>query len=319
MKELKKLLIFIGLLALIHLMPTSTQAQAYSYVYIQGDKSVPFYVKLEGQMMPRYGKNYFIIPRLVPGVIELEILFQQNLYPAHQFQIKVPDNGYRSFLLTKRDNGYALFDLVQGFYLESGNDEDEDFLPAQASEYTPLASQEPTATSPAVVKANPSEPKPSKIAGTAKKQFERISKELQPKETENVTVPGEPRFLNDIELYGEHTVPPSAMGNTDGQSGLIPNSDCPLPISEDRMNAIYQKAMSFPEEESRLSYLNSQLNICISTAQAARLATTMQSNAARYSWLKKIYPRITDQAVFPSLKDLFSDDAWKTHFLEMIQ
>ena len=98
---------------------TNAPAQPFSYVYIQGDKTTPFYVKMEGKMMPRYGKNYCILSELGPGPIHIEIMFQQNVFPPQKFTIQVPENGYRGFLLNKQDKGFALYDLQQKKYLES--------------------------------------------------------------------------------------------------------------------------------------------------------------------------------------------------------
>jgi hypothetical protein len=92
--------------------------QPFSYVYIQGDKQTPFYVKINGQMMPRYGKNYNIISELSPGTIEIEILFQQKIYPSQKFTIDVPENGSRAFLLNKQDKSFALYDLKQKKYVD---------------------------------------------------------------------------------------------------------------------------------------------------------------------------------------------------------
>jgi Domain of unknown function (DUF4476) len=96
----------------------SGAAQPFSYVYIQGDKQAPFYVKMEDQMLPRYGKNYCIIPMLAPGAINIEILFQQNQFPPESFQIMVPENSGKAFLLTKKDDVYELYDLQQKTYIE---------------------------------------------------------------------------------------------------------------------------------------------------------------------------------------------------------
>ena len=98
---------------------TGAQAQQpFSYVYIQGDKQTPFYIKINGQMMPRYGKNYNIISELSPGTIEIEILFQQRIHPSQKFTIDVPENGNRAFLLNKQDAGFALYDLKQKKYVD---------------------------------------------------------------------------------------------------------------------------------------------------------------------------------------------------------
>src|ERR1035437_9037516 len=88
---------------------TKAIAQPFSYVYIQGDKSIPFYVKMEGKMMPRYGKNYCIVSELNPGPIHIEILFQQHALPPEKFTIQAPENGYRGFLLNKQEQGFGLY------------------------------------------------------------------------------------------------------------------------------------------------------------------------------------------------------------------
>src|SRR4051812_38546443 len=86
-------------------------AQPFSYVYIQGDKTIPFYVKMEGKMQPRYDKNYCILSELSPDTIHIEILIQQNVFPSQRFTIEVPANGARGFLLDKQEQGFVLYDL----------------------------------------------------------------------------------------------------------------------------------------------------------------------------------------------------------------
>ncbi len=89
----------------------------YAFVYIQGDKVTPFYVKKDGKMLPRYGKNYCIIPKLDSGSIDIEILYQQNIFNPQTYTFDVPAGGCRSFLLTKKDTAYSLFDLETKAYL----------------------------------------------------------------------------------------------------------------------------------------------------------------------------------------------------------
>ena len=111
-----------GLLWVVLLTCTQTPALAAerkSFVYIQGDKTTPFYVKVNETMQPRYGKNYCIIPKLEPGKLEVEILYQQNKYPPQTYIFDVPENGSRSFLLSKKDTAYALYDLETKTYIAS--------------------------------------------------------------------------------------------------------------------------------------------------------------------------------------------------------
>ncbi|PSK92523.1 DUF4476 domain-containing protein [Taibaiella chishuiensis] len=119
------------LIGLCLLLVTSfARGNNYSYIYIEGDKQTPFYVKMEGQMLPRLGKNYCIIPNLDAGVMNIEILFQQNSYPAQKFALNIPAAGRRGFVLQKvNDRQFALYDLQQGNYIVSGNKPEEDKLP----------------------------------------------------------------------------------------------------------------------------------------------------------------------------------------------
>jgi len=107
----------------------------YSYIFIQGDKQTPFYVKLEGQMMPRLGKNYCILPNLDEGAIHLEILFQQNVYPPQKFTVKVPAASGRGLILQQiNDQQFALYDLQTKHHLVAGNKEEDDQLDATVTE-----------------------------------------------------------------------------------------------------------------------------------------------------------------------------------------
>ena len=105
------------LYCLMLLLPAGLQAQT-SFLYIQRDKKTPFYVKMDGKMLPRYGKNYAIIPDPRGGPVTLDILFQQNEFPAMHFTVDVPDNGFRQLMLNKLNDTFALYDLANNTYLE---------------------------------------------------------------------------------------------------------------------------------------------------------------------------------------------------------
>ncbi|PQJ12228.1 hypothetical protein CJD36_000260 [Flavipsychrobacter stenotrophus] len=107
MKQLHNLIITITLF-----VAATTHATAQdAYLYIQGDKSVPFYVKIDSVMQPRYGKNYCIVPKVHAGQVNVQILFQQNVYAPKFFTIDMPAKGHKGFLLTKQDDNFTLNDL----------------------------------------------------------------------------------------------------------------------------------------------------------------------------------------------------------------
>jgi hypothetical protein len=99
-----------------------TCAQPFSFLYFQGDKQLPFYVKLEGVMMPRYGGNHCILSELSAGTAHVEILFEQNKFPAQKFTVNVPENGFRGFMLHRGIDGFTLYDLQQKKYLPASGE-----------------------------------------------------------------------------------------------------------------------------------------------------------------------------------------------------
>lgn len=98
-------------------------AQSLSYIYLQGDKTTPFYVKMEGKMMPRYGRNYVILSELSGGLIHFEVLFQQHAFRPQKFTIRLAENGSRGLMLVKRDTSFVLYDLMTKKYLETDNEQ----------------------------------------------------------------------------------------------------------------------------------------------------------------------------------------------------
>ena len=53
---------------------------------------------------------------------------------------------------------------------------------------------------------------------------------------------------------------------------------------------------------------------CYTTSQARMLAKTLDNDPERYTFLKRVYPRVTDQAEFPVLESLLSTQEWKSYF-----
>ena len=291
----------------------NARADIFSYLYIQGDKQTPFYVKLEDAMAPRYGKNYCILPQLAPGAVHIEILFQQNIYPAQQFTVLIPEGGSRGFLLVRKDSAYSLYDLQQGFYLNGGNKEEDDHLPVAG------ATASITAAPP--VSQVTSEP-------IIKKEEPVVARKEAPAPQETKPVSSEPQFIKGMELTKGEPATAKETANatlytktTEPQSSTtvsISNSDCPTPLSSADFGKIYNAMSAYGTDEERIEYINGKMDQCYASWQARTLANKLTGDAARYSLLKKIYPRITDQSAFPLLDDLLTTDVWKAEFARIV-
>lgn len=321
------------LLACFCLLYTTSFAERFSYVYIQGDKEIPFYVKLEDEMLTRYGKNYSIISELNPGPINIQILFQQNDYPPQNFVIQVPENGFRGFLLTYKSGAFSLYDIHQQFYLPAGNKAEDDRLPAITSRIkeintppptpkaTPTIKKEIKKTPPVVAKKEPTPKKPEVTPPTPKTTPRAVPRPINPPTKENTEKTDEPKFIKNIELQNERTQ--STEGTikkpeTTEERVHIINSDCPQAMTAMDFNSISAAAQERIGND-RLKYLLGEMNNCYTTSQAGELVGLLDGDTERYTLLKRIYPRITDQENFPDLKALLTSDEWKKYFNALVK
>lgn len=289
------------------LMAEQSLAGGFSYVYIQGDKSTPFYVKLEDQMLPRYGKNYNLIPQLAPGTINIEILFQQNAYPAQKFTIIVPENGFRGFLLLKKNGVYSLYDIHQQFYLHAGNKAADDQAPAAntAAAYVN--------TTPNIINNSGSEYTTSQPA--------KRTRGVSPKFLPNVELSSERTVQYEAPVANEHVIEEeeypqtnySAPNNSRANVSVVRNSDCPSAMSSEEFDDLLDKTRS-KAEKVKLKFLLSKMEDCYTADQARILAESLGNDPERYTLLKRIYSRVSDQHNFPMLERLLSTQEWKSYF-----
>ena len=288
-----------------------SSAESFSYIYIEGD-GVPFYVKFEGDMQPRYGKNYCIIPKLIAGPVHVQILFQQNIFPPQEYIIRVPDSGSRSFRLTKTAGAYSLYDIQQHFYLPPGNKESDDNLPA-------------------VIPVTAAQNDTGRTGPSFKKAFAFLDKkpaflQRKPDAVTPVDTPDNgPHFIPGITL-GAPADAPAKPANQVYDTAMITATRAPepastatdcTPVSDTGFRQIYQHATGQQTDEDRVAYLQGETGFCFKCWQVRTLAGTLTGDAARYTFLKNIYPRVSDQSAFPLLDDLLRTNTWKTAFAKI--
>jgi len=311
---LKNLYTYLTLLLL--LLAGTASAGGFSYVYIQGDKQTPFYVKFEDEMMPRYGKNYCIISQLAPGPIKVQILFQQNIYPPQTFTIQVPENGFRGFLLTKKNDAFSLYDLQEQSYLPAGNSIEDDKVQViiTTKEYEPVHPQpEPQQKVTNIAQLKAVEKEETQVPENTAPVTTTIT---NPVGTEPVVAKKEvngPEFV-DFEIDNNQKNPTVRTNDQYKGQVAVPNSDCPKAIDLDLFEAIQKKAND-KSDKNRLKYLLEKTEgNCFTTNQARILTRTLKNDPERYTFLKKVYSRVTDQTKFPALESLLTTQEWKGYF-----
>ena len=338
----------LSLLLLVLFAMQAAIAKDYAYIYIEGDKQTPFYVKLEGQMMPRLGKNYCILSNMDAGVSNIEILFQQNQFPPQEFVIKVPEGGSRGFLLKKvNDRQFALYDIQQGFYIVSGNNINDDRLvpnasPAESTVVSniPAQTSAPSVDLPAFVPT-------AKVKG---------AKAVKP-EAASATSSNNRTFINDIELNTDANVPAATVpvvvtspkkikkGETivsDTTQNLaaaeadefddakkkddstlvapgIPNSDCKTAMSNEAFEDFATKILDQTTDDDKLKVLmKSKDRSCFTTEQVRIIANNFETQSGRYEVARVLFSRTSDQDNYPRLEALFKTNYLRDKFKEIM-
>jgi len=82
------------------------------FIYLQSERSQPFYVRYEGKVLSSSDKGYLIISKVHAGTASLRIGFANGGGPEQQFLVKMAGNNDQGYLIKKDgDEGYALYNL----------------------------------------------------------------------------------------------------------------------------------------------------------------------------------------------------------------
>lgn len=322
-RTVKNGLLKILLLVICVAITGQAMANGFSYVFIQGDKTTPFYVKFEDQMLPRYGKNYSIISQLVPGPINIQILFQQNTYPPQKFTVVVPENGFRGFLLLQKNGVFSLYDIQQQFYLQPGNRAEDDRVAPQVSAetyvYKPgvVANEKVVSSPPAstiATKPRGNKSVTPKFLPNIELNNERVVQQETRQPQEVIVEEEVPAASTEEDIYTEpQTASQPVTAASAPSNSYIANSDCPFAINDGEFEDLYNKTQA-RSEKVKLKFLLTKVVDCYSTNQARLLAETLNNDPERYTFFKKVYPRVTDQHNFYMLENLLSTQEWKDYF-----
>lgn len=313
------------LLAIVLLLFPESFAFNYAYVYIEGDKQTPFYVKLEGEMMPRLGMNYCILPALDKGVTNIEVLFQQNKYPPQKFALKIPEGGSRGFTLQKvNDRQFALYDLHSGNYLLSGNQPEEDVLTQTIKPVVPTERPVAKAEEPEIPVFRP-DLAPNK---TVKKRTGPALRTTAP--AKEVPEAREERFIPELELYHSNTSGEvTDRGSSETSSGYSEEAPaaseqglrmpCSSPMNNDDFERFALRILDKSDDDARIQLLKrSKGKKCFTTEQVRIMAKNLHTQSGRYLVTELLYPQTSDPENYGKLEGLFHTNYLKAKFKKMM-
>jgi hypothetical protein len=129
------------------------QDQQY-FVYIQSERSQPFYVRYDGKLIPSSDRGYVILSKMPAGTASLRIGFAKSDAPERQYLVRVTGPADQGYLLKQDgDRGYALFNLQTFAVIRPGEDKKKEAVAAvetPAATAPEVAPAQETAAAPAV-------------------------------------------------------------------------------------------------------------------------------------------------------------------------
>lgn len=134
----------------------TAQDQQY-FVYIQSERSQPFYVRYDGKLIPSSDKGYLILSKMPAGTASLRIGFAKSDVPERQYLVRVSGANDQGYLFKKDgDRGYALFNLQTYAVTRPSEDrKKEDVAVAEAPAEKPVAQEAPAVQVPDVAASVP--------------------------------------------------------------------------------------------------------------------------------------------------------------------
>lgn len=343
----------LAVISLFIALQATAQLSDYAYLYIEGDKETPFYVKMEGKMLPRLGQNYTIIPHLDAGVTNIEILFQQNKYQPLKFAISIPKDVSRGLLLRQVEGNFVLYDLQTGKYIFPGNKATDDDITALENQFArnrQLAAQQQadvvaqTATKTPVKETvvakkeeeqlpsfNPEKEKKTKPAKVVKKPKAEKVKATKPKEnlaitapktttkkqTESTTKPKR-KYLDNVVINDNNESGNETEETEDNNTKPVGSSNnCQTAMGDKEFESYLEKLKS-RDDENRIKYIQKSKKQCFSTEQISYIGRAIPSSSGRLQVLKQLYRQTTDKQNYPMLEHLFKTEFLKKKFKESI-
>lgn len=335
----------VALLLILTLSMQYVRAQN-AYFYIEGDQVTPFYVKVEGKMVERFGKNYSIIPNLAAGHTNFEILFEKNKYPAQHFILDVPETGARGFVLNKvNEQQFALFDIDQKRFIVAGNRAEDDYvLPALVTktneEKAFYQKNTPDRTALELLqKYGQTNTQGNTLKNIDDNQPQFIDDIALNKEGNTNRTKQEIRKLESRKRYTKEEVD-NALMNWEKEDDIlkpskkktevtteeeenklppIPNTDCPEPMSNQAFETIALRFLSVNDDTQKLRYLRrSTSKLCFSAEQVRILANNMETQSGKFEVVKMLYIQTSDQDNYGRLEELFNSGYIRSEFRNLI-
>lgn len=322
------------LLSLLMLLSTGWYSAAQSALYFQGDKETGIYVKVEGKMMERLSRNFVIVPGLEAGIAHFEVLFEQNAYPAQHYQIQIPEDGIRGFILTKVDDrNFALFDIQSNGYIANNNEKDEAFLNFTPKEESVFSIASGKKKEEDVRVEEPESEEPSYRNNQVEEEAEKTNRFMEDidlndsrsssqkkKKREDRTILVEDRLFKTKDNGNVKDGKTTPKEKEEKEEVTSYSSNCNGAMNPAQFESYAQSFNSSGDDESKLKYFKKTYQQkCLNTEQIGFIASLLDGQSARYELVQLAYPETVDPGNYSILEKLFATDFLKKKFRDLIK
>jgi hypothetical protein len=126
-------------------------------------------------------------------------------------------------------------------------------------------------------------------------------------------------FDNETNKTTENSITTNAVIANNSQPS-IENSDCKGQITALHFSKIYNSILAKRTENEKLGLiLDATKRNCFSSEQGEKMISNLESDIAKFTAIKSLYPKTTDQSNFSTLSHLLIDEEWKNYFNALIQ
>lgn len=303
------------------LLINTLELYANRYIYIQGDKKVPFVVSVEGYSLPKLGQNYCIIPNLEAGVINVQITFQSKDIPVHKFKIQVPENSSRGLVLTPVNNKtYALFDMQTQAYIQNNNKQDEAFLAFNPESFNSVNSN--------TLKSKNNNPVAtdnySRSHISNRNNDNSVPRLVKPQKQE-IETNKQNMFLDEIDLnknqrYNkpQNANSSSILESTENTNSNI-NRNCENASTNEEFEDFSASYITQSDDTEKLKYIRkNKSKVCLNTSHILILSNFLQGQSSKFELFEMLKNDVIDKENYHQLQKVFNSDYMKDKFIKTI-
>lgn len=307
-------------------------AQTSKFIYLQSENKEEFYVKLDKKVLNSSPAGYLIIPKLSDNTYPLTIGFYDAGMPEISTIVKIRDANLGFLLKNSADKGWALLNLQtmqplaikkefpSGREEKAGPDIDEfsrilaEVVNEPSIAWAPVVKPDDIVVMQPVIKTAekkiPVSPKidtvqqkkPAAPVVEGKKVVKTKSKPSEQKTS------GTPQVDSVME---KKSASPSLI--------TITNANCKKTATENEYLKLRKQMAGEANEKNMIKAANKQfLNTCYSTEQVKNLSVLFVNEEEKYKFFVAAYPHVSDTNNFGILKDLLTDNYYKTRLDAMV-